>query len=204
MCKFTNRLFVFTLLALVTLMAPVYAAAMRAQHKSAADPKFLDLLSNEDNNNYNLHYDQRQKGEENLHVRMNGFFIEMPDDEDKDTADELQELLYYAILFGGSEEMFKHLIENKKGTTPTPASLALSEFGLLNENKLDAESHSIGQQSDESEAASKHKAEGRNVNPVKGSDLVANNREPETKRVGLITKLHFNTLLSLLKRMQRN
>lgn len=92
MCKFTNRLFVFTLLALVTLMAPVYAAAMRAQHKSAADPKFLDLLSNEDNNNYNLHYDQRQKGEENLHVRMNGFFIEMPDDEDKDTADELQEL----------------------------------------------------------------------------------------------------------------
>lgn len=82
--------------------------------------------------------------------------------------------------------MFKHLIENKKGTTPTPASLALSEFGLLNENKLDAESHSIGQQSDESEAASKHKAEGRNVNPVKGSDLVANNREPETKRVGLM------------------
>lgn len=99
MCKFSNRLFVFTLLALVTLMILVDVAAMRAQHKSAADPKFLDLLSlNDDSNNYDLHYDQRQKGDENLHVRMNGFFIEMPDDEDKDMTDELKELRKYICL----------------------------------------------------------------------------------------------------------
>ncbi|XP_018794770.1 PREDICTED: uncharacterized protein LOC108972588 [Bactrocera latifrons] len=208
MCKFTNRLFVFTLLellALGTLNAPVNAAAMRAQHRSAADPKFLDLLSlNEDNNNYDLHYDQRQKGEENLHVRMNGFFIEMPDAEDTDVSDELKELLYYAILLGGSEEMFKHLVENKISTTPTPASLTLSDFGLLNKNQLDSERHAIGQQREDPEAATKHKVEGRNANPLQGSSLVAVNREPESKRVGLITKQHFNTLLSLLKRMRRN
>ncbi|XP_011181119.2 uncharacterized protein LOC105211412 [Zeugodacus cucurbitae] len=195
MCKFTNRLFVFTLLALVMLMASVDAAAMRAQHRSAAEPKFLDLLSlSDDNNNYDLHYDQRQKGEENLHVRMNGIFIEMADDEDKsDDIDELKELLLYAIMFGGSEEMFKQLLDNK-----------ISATSVLNENKLETDRHAGGQPSDEVEVTTKPKIEGRNVDPHKGSGLLGVKREPETNRVGLITKQHFNTLLSLLKRMRRN
>lgn len=82
--------------------------------------------------------------------------------------------------------MFKHLIENNIGITPSPDTVALSELGLLTENKLDTDRHVVGQPNDDSKVTTKHTVEGRNVDPHKGSGLLAVNRELETKRVGLM------------------
>lgn len=88
MCNFTNRLFVLVLLQFVGLLTVVLAkpAKMRS---SASD--LLELLYN-DYGDYGYqveetHYDQRQKGEENLQLRLDGFVIGLPARDDSSWLD---------------------------------------------------------------------------------------------------------------------
>ncbi|CAD6997474.1 uncharacterized protein LOC101449838 isoform X2 [Ceratitis capitata] len=203
MCKFTNRLFVFTLLTFVARTALVDAAVARAQHRGAADAKLFDLLSLSDNdNNYDLHYDQRQKGHENLRVRMDGFFIEMPPE------DEGKEELTEDLLNEIREELLLSLADadsKRTTTTESPDKPPLHEFWFLKGNKLETDHRAGEQQVGGAEGVqNKHNIEGRNAEIFKSSGLLGVNRVPEAKRVGVITKQHFSTLLNLLKHMRRN
>ncbi|XP_054742351.1 uncharacterized protein LOC129247302 [Anastrepha obliqua] len=212
MCKFTNRLFVFTLLALfgVPRLLLVDTATIRAEHKSAADAKILDLLPlNDYENNYDVHYDQRQKGNENLRVKMDSFFIEMPPEDTEGLAEDiLKEILSYALFHVGGEELLFDLADAHSSSSSTESTdkTQQNELRALKENKLESsDQHFDGQQQrDGIEEAPKNEVEGRNAAAYKSGGLLGANREPESKRVGAITKQHFNTLLNLLKRMRRN
>uniref|UniRef100_A0A1I8NXG4 Uncharacterized protein n=1 Tax=Stomoxys calcitrans TaxID=35570 RepID=A0A1I8NXG4_STOCA len=84
MCKFNNRLFVFYLLSLVlaTLAKPILKHHEESQESNLNFNELLaltSLLAPQDN--YDLHYDQRQKGSENYRVKLDGFFIGIPQEE---------------------------------------------------------------------------------------------------------------------------
>ncbi|XP_030377192.1 uncharacterized protein LOC115626079 [Scaptodrosophila lebanonensis] len=94
MCKFTNRLFVFIVLFHVAVSKPMRPARLAGE----ISPRRSDLLEflYDDYNDYGfqeeqIHYDQRQKGEENLRVRLDGFFIEFPTLDDPYSLDVLAE-----------------------------------------------------------------------------------------------------------------
>ncbi|XP_023032456.1 uncharacterized protein LOC6644030 [Drosophila willistoni] len=86
MCKFTNRLFVFVLvlLALTDVMAkPARSLSARPGATRSEGSDLLDFLMNDYPDEYGysqeeIHYDQRQKGEENLQLRLDGFLIDLP------------------------------------------------------------------------------------------------------------------------------
>ncbi|XP_062120878.1 uncharacterized protein LOC133835036 [Drosophila sulfurigaster albostrigata] len=85
MCKFTNRLFVLFFLQFIGL-----AMAKPSKMRSSASD-LLELLYN-DYGDYGyqqeeIHYDQRQKGEENLKLRLDGFVIGMPSQDDSSWLD---------------------------------------------------------------------------------------------------------------------
>ncbi|KAH8377102.1 hypothetical protein KR093_003462 [Drosophila rubida] len=85
MCKFTNRLFVLVVLQFIGLTM----AKPSKMRSSASD--LLELLYN-DYGDYGyqqeeIHYDQRQKGEENLKLRLDGFVIGMPSQDDSSWLD---------------------------------------------------------------------------------------------------------------------
>ncbi|KAH8405102.1 hypothetical protein KR222_001322 [Zaprionus bogoriensis] len=89
MCKFTNRLFG---LVLLQVMALAMAKPIKAR-STAGD--LLELLYN-DYGDYGyqveeVHYDQRQKGEENLKLRLDGFLIGLPARDDTSWLDLLAE-----------------------------------------------------------------------------------------------------------------
>lgn len=97
MCKFTNRLFVFVLLESLTVGALAKPVKVRS---SAGD--LLELLYN-DYGDYGyqveeIHYDQRQKGQENLKLRLDGFLIGLPAYDDVSWMDLLAEE-YLSMLF---------------------------------------------------------------------------------------------------------
>lgn len=90
MCKFTNRLFVFVLLHSLAIGVFGKPAMVRS---SAGD--LLELLYN-DYGDYGyqveeVHYDQRQKGQENLKLRLDGFLIGLPAYDDVSWMDLLAE-----------------------------------------------------------------------------------------------------------------
>lgn len=89
MCKFTNRLFVLVLLQFIGL---AMAKPLKAR-SSASD--LIELLYN-DYGDYGyqleeVNYDQRQKGEENLKLRLDGFLIGLPARDDSSWLDLLAE-----------------------------------------------------------------------------------------------------------------
>lgn len=90
MCNFTNRLFVFVLLHYLAIGVFAKPAKVRS---SAGD--LLELLYN-DYGDYGyqveeVHYDQRQKGQENLKLRLDGFLIGLPAYDDVSWMDLLAE-----------------------------------------------------------------------------------------------------------------
>lgn len=89
MCKFTNRLFVLALLQCVALALPKPLKS----RSSASD--LIDLLYN-DYGDYGyqveeVHYDQRQKGSENLRWHLDGFVFGLPGREDYSWMEQLFE-----------------------------------------------------------------------------------------------------------------
>ncbi|TDG44198.1 hypothetical protein AWZ03_009372 [Drosophila navojoa] len=89
MCKFTNRLFVLALLQCVALALPKPLKS----RSSATD--LIDLLYN-DYGDYGyqveeVHYDQRQKGSENLRWHLDGFVFGLPVREDYSWMEQLFE-----------------------------------------------------------------------------------------------------------------
>ncbi|XP_032293556.1 uncharacterized protein [Drosophila virilis] len=89
MCKFTNRLFVLVLLQFIGL-----AMAKPLKTRSSASD-LIELLYN-DYGDYGyqleeVNYDQRQKGEENLKLRLDGFLIGLPARDDSSWLDLLAE-----------------------------------------------------------------------------------------------------------------
>ncbi|XP_067625173.1 uncharacterized protein [Eurosta solidaginis] len=207
MCKFTNRLFVFTLLALlgVPITLLVDAAALRTNHRDVANPKMFDLLLFDDyDNNYDIHYDQRQKGNENLRVKMDGFFIEMPPSDKEEGAEDIIKDIYEDLLMslsGGSDSRGSSSSSSSSSTTP-PIDLT-QQVEHDKEKKLNLERHADMRDAIE-EVLAKRDVEGRNVVANRENGLLAVNREPEGRRVSAITKQHFSTLLNLLRRMRRN
>ncbi|ALC38024.1 CG13081 [Drosophila busckii] len=88
MCNFTNRLFVFVLLHYFVITLTLAKPLKQQPRFNAVD--LLELLYN-DYGDYGyqeeqVHYDQRQKGEENLNVHLNGFLIGLPTREDDDIS----------------------------------------------------------------------------------------------------------------------
>lgn len=86
MCKFHNRLFVFSLLAFGCCVNLVWSKPVLKQDSNEDSNLNFNqimaltaLLSPQDN--YDLHYDQRQKGSENYRVKLDGFFIGIPQEE---------------------------------------------------------------------------------------------------------------------------
>lgn len=86
MCKFNNRLFVFSLLwtclSQVVLAKP---ALQQDQSEESGNMELNDLMALTallaPQDNYDLHYDQRQKGSENYRVKLDGFFIGLPQED---------------------------------------------------------------------------------------------------------------------------
>lgn len=90
MCKFTNRLFIFVLLQ--SLAGGALSKPVKGR-TSAGD--LMELLYN-DYGDYGyqveeIHYDQRQKGQENLKLRLDGFLIGLPAYDDVSWMDLLAE-----------------------------------------------------------------------------------------------------------------
>ncbi|XP_061397095.1 uncharacterized protein LOC133332734 [Musca vetustissima] len=86
MCKFHNRLFVFALLTLGWSFIVVWSKpVLRQDSDENSNLNFNEimalsaLLAPQDN--YDLHYDQRQKGSENYRVKLDGFFIGIPQED---------------------------------------------------------------------------------------------------------------------------
>lgn len=88
MCKFNNRLFVFSLLTLWACLSQIVLAKPALQQDQSEESGNLELndlmaltalLAPQDN--YDLHYDQRQKGNENYRVKLDGFFIGLPQED---------------------------------------------------------------------------------------------------------------------------
>lgn len=89
MCKFTNRLFVLALLHFVALALP------KPLKTRSSSSDLIDLLYN-DYGDYGyqveeVHYDQRQKGTENLRWHLDGFVFGLPGREDYSWMEQLFE-----------------------------------------------------------------------------------------------------------------
>lgn len=82
MCKFNNRLFVFHICCLlglksvVVLAKPFEHTARNGNENLSALSELFELMSPQD-----IHYDQRQKGEENYRIKLDGFFIGLPQED---------------------------------------------------------------------------------------------------------------------------
>ena len=83
MCKFNNRLFVFHIYCLLGLHTVVVLAKPLEHHISrngvdnlSALSELFDLIAPQD-----VHYDQRQKGDENYRIKLDGFFIGLPQED---------------------------------------------------------------------------------------------------------------------------
>lgn len=76
MCKFHHHLFLMTIGLLFVMIASRSLNTATAKDSSENFSYLMDLLMPKDD--YNLHYDQRQKGNENYRLHLDGFFIAMP------------------------------------------------------------------------------------------------------------------------------
>ncbi|XP_055906491.1 uncharacterized protein LOC129941791 [Eupeodes corollae] len=72
MCKFNSRLFVFLVVGSLLLLTPTTLIKARPLEKRS----IIDMLGF--GNDYDLRYDQRQKGLENFRLKLDGFFIGVP------------------------------------------------------------------------------------------------------------------------------
>ncbi|XP_075153804.1 uncharacterized protein LOC142227249 [Haematobia irritans] len=83
MCKFNNRLFVFSLLSIV--VACKTKPILKHEESQETNLNFNELLALTSllapQDNYDLHYDQRQKGSENYRIKLDGFFVGIPQEE---------------------------------------------------------------------------------------------------------------------------
>ncbi|XP_017069555.2 uncharacterized protein LOC108106829 [Drosophila eugracilis] len=81
MCKFTNRLFVFALLLLpfAEIQAKPFGGKIRAGNSKNVISDFLDVLyddySEDGFQREDILYDQRQKGDENYQLKVDGMVI---------------------------------------------------------------------------------------------------------------------------------
>lgn len=80
MCKFNNRLFVFALYCLLGVVCALAKPVQESERSSADDLGALVALSTL-MNSQDVHYDQRQKGEENYRIKLDGFFIGLPQED---------------------------------------------------------------------------------------------------------------------------
>lgn len=80
MCKFNNRLFVFTIHCLLGLVG-VWAKPLHDFQRNNADDLGTLVALSALMNSQDVHYDQRQKGEENYRIKLDGFFIGLPQEE---------------------------------------------------------------------------------------------------------------------------
>ncbi|XP_065356946.1 uncharacterized protein LOC135951256 [Calliphora vicina] len=83
MCKFTNRLFVFALCCLLACQQMVCVLAKPLTHSSRNDNEDLGALIalSALMNSQDVHYDQRQKGDENYRIKLDGFYIGLPQED---------------------------------------------------------------------------------------------------------------------------
>ncbi|XP_073823488.1 uncharacterized protein [Musca autumnalis] len=125
MCKFHNRLFVFSLLTFGWSGHLVCSKpALKQDTNEDSNLNFNEimalsaLLSPQDN--YDLHYDQRQKGSENYRVKLDGFFIGIPQEESSSLL-----LLTDDILESFGQEL---LSNPEKNTKRKVASVELESY----------------------------------------------------------------------------
>ncbi|SPP82336.1 Hypothetical predicted protein [Drosophila guanche] len=139
MCKFTNRLFVFALLLLALgkiLALPVLVKASRPGSSSSRNVvnDLLEFLYDDYNDNgfqqEDIYYDQRQKGAENLQLKMDGLVVAAA------PAMTFQSLYLMAEQYFNMDEMLRQ-------STTEPDETQLYEKDLVREPESTApENHS--------------------------------------------------------------
>uniref|UniRef100_A0A1A9W6W6 Odorant receptor n=1 Tax=Glossina brevipalpis TaxID=37001 RepID=A0A1A9W6W6_9MUSC len=81
MCKFHNRLFIFAVYCfLVVVKGKPFEPNLKGSNDHFNELLALSLLTPKDD--YDLHYDQRQKGNENYRLKLDGFFLALPQEDD--------------------------------------------------------------------------------------------------------------------------
>lgn len=83
MCKFNNRLFIFALSCLLGLNWVVVWAKPISDSTAYNNGEIVGTLMALSDliNPQEVHYDQRQKGDENYRVKLDGFFIGLPQED---------------------------------------------------------------------------------------------------------------------------
>ncbi|XP_019895353.2 uncharacterized protein LOC101891382 [Musca domestica] len=193
MCKFHNRLFVFSLLAFGCCVNLVWSKpVLKQDYNEDSNLNFNQimaltaLLSPQDN--YDLHYDQRQKGSENYRVKLDGFFIGIPQEESSSLL-----LLTDDILESFGEEILSKPEKTKKRKESSlelesyPNSQRPLQIGEQDVPSLVVEIPSYGGQ----------KYGEARTNEDGGEELP---RKPSTSK----TRSFVSHLLGLLKRGHRN
>ncbi|KNC22734.1 hypothetical protein FF38_04095 [Lucilia cuprina] len=122
MCKFTNRLFVFALCCLLgQQMVCVWAKPLHSSSRDDAEDLGALIALSTIMNSQDVHYDQRQKGDENYRIKLDGFFIGLPQ-EDSSTLLLLTDDLFESI----DDDYLSALGKNKPAVNGAPTSSALS------------------------------------------------------------------------------
>ncbi|KAL9874326.1 uncharacterized protein LOC119641072 [Glossina fuscipes] len=92
MCKFHNHLFVFAVYCfLVVVASKPFEPNLKGPNDHLNELLALSLLTPKDD--YDLHYDQRQKGNENYRLKLDGFFLALPQEDDSSLLLLTEELL---------------------------------------------------------------------------------------------------------------
>ncbi|XP_017151353.1 uncharacterized protein LOC108161576 [Drosophila miranda] len=136
MCKFTNRLFVFALLLLalgVVLAQPVSDKAHPGGPRNVISDLLEVLYDDYNDNGYQqeeIYYDQRQKGAENLQLKMDGLVVAL--------APEMS----YHSLYMMADQYFNMREMLLQHSTPEPDETQLYEKVPVREpESTDSEEH---------------------------------------------------------------
>ncbi|XP_037957206.1 uncharacterized protein LOC119687096 [Teleopsis dalmanni] len=189
MCKFTNRLFVFVVLAMLgSEVCSSTIPTKKHTYKQSRDDSLMSLfdflLPDYD---YDLHYDQRQKGNENVRVKLDGFYIGLPEQDS-------------SLLLMNSEDLISQLSDELLSGASKSRNPTAAPFNSLSDGK----EHSFDKIKVEPKPETTLVVE----IPAPKKDLEARQRiehATEDSAVGMRTKVQlYNLLNHLMKRTQKN
>ncbi|XP_037820008.1 uncharacterized protein LOC119609344 isoform X2 [Lucilia sericata] len=141
MCKFTNRLFVFALSCLLSLqMVCVWAKPIHSSSRDDAEDLGTLIALSTLMNSQDVHYDQRQKGDENYRIKLDGFFIGLPQ-EDSSTLLLLTDDLFESIALGKNKPAAKGAPTSSAASSSLASSAAADSSPAASENNLNLSSN---------------------------------------------------------------
>ncbi|XP_055852048.1 uncharacterized protein LOC129916236 [Episyrphus balteatus] len=185
MCKFNSRLFVFLIVASLLVLT--------IQARPSTDKRsIMDLLSY--GNDYDLRYDQRQKGNENFRLKLDGFFIGVPAEATGLflTSEEFIDVLSEELLLG------RHDDNNQSGQSgenkSSPSQIMASE--LMQKQIENYQRAELEKAEEEALLSSQQQQKQQQKNVVEGRG--------DLNHGGSRTKVYIMNLIDYIRKNRRN